>query len=307
VIWLTRLSKGEYALSPKIAALENDKVAVFWEVFKERTDDWGYSSYNFYAAYCAVVDARTGSMLTGPEELPGVRLPAYDRPVLLNGKIIWSLAEQSYIYTEDDSRPGSLKIISLDFGTQSKQEWLNPYEDIADSDWFFDYVRFTSENALMNGVSETVFNHGGALTRAMAAAALYRLAGSPAQEYSPVFTDVPDEEWYTSAIMWAFDNGVITGYGNGRFGPGDRITREQLSVMLHRFELLANGGNTPRFAKYTNLFYDADKISVWAADAMTWAVSTGLISGMNAYELNPGGNATRAQFAAILTRYMSRI
>ena len=306
VIWLTKLSEGQNAVSPKVCALTNDRVAVFWEVFEKKTSEWGYETYKYMKTYYAILRAGTGAVLTEATELPGVRLPKDDRPVLFNGKVTWSLTEKSNISTDKHTSPGSLKIYCLDVDSGFERQRANPYNDVSGADWFYESVMFATENAIMPGASEETFDPGGALTRAMTAIALYRMSGSPGQAFSPVFSDVAETELYAPAIMWAYSSGVITGYGNGRFGPDDRITREQLAVMLYRYETMSNGG-APARVKYVNNFFDAGEMNAWAEDAVTWAVSAGLITGVGVYELAPRGNATRAQFAAILTRYMSRI
>ena len=111
------------------------------------------------------------------------------------------------------------------------------------------------------------------------------------------FSDVAGEAWYTEAIRWATAMGIVSGYGGGRFGPNDSITREQLAVMLWRYS------GSPAATNKELHFADADKISGYALEAMRWAVENGIISGYGNGQVGPGGQATRAQVAQMLMRF----
>ena len=110
-----------------------------------------------------------------------------------------------------------------------------PFTDVPTSAWFYDSVRNVYENYIMNGVSPTLFQPNGTMSRAMVATVLWRLEGEPEMDDTSVFTDVPRGQWYTQAIAWAYEQGIITGYGGGRFGPQDNVTRQQLAAMLFRY------------------------------------------------------------------------
>jgi len=180
---------------------------------------------------------------------------------------------------------------------------LRPYKGFSDvniGDWFYNAVVFVYENSLMNGTSEDAFEPQTNLTRAMFVTILYRMSG---EEYigRSGFADVPAEEWYSEAIAWAAESGIVSGYSDTEFAPNASITREQLAQMFYSFAQYmeydtAVSGNL-------DAFIDADKVSPWAADAIVWAVASGLIEG-SYDEIRPDGEATRAESAAILMRFM---
>lgn len=163
-----------------------------------------------------------------------------------------------------------------------------PFTDVPTSAWFYDSVRNVYENYIMNGVSPTLFQPNGTMSRAMVATVLWRLEGEPEMDDTSVFTDVPRGQWYTQAITWAYEQGIITGYGSGRFGPQDNVTRQQLAAMLFRYAktMDLDGGERAR-------------------EAFAWAVAKGHINGTSPTTLSPTGTATRAQCAAILTRMLA--
>lgn len=306
VIWLTDLAEGQSALYPKICALDGDRIAVFWELYQGTATETGYTNNKYIGSYYTVLNSRFGQLLKEATELKGVRLSANDRPVYYNGKVCWSVTvEGSPSNSSTALSAGTVKIHTLDVDASPEQAWKNPFTDIKSSLWHYDYVKFAFENNLMNGISHSQFSPNSTLSRAMVATVLHRMSGSPDASYSPVFTDVADDLWYSKSIMWAYESGVVTGYGNELFGPNDVITREQLAAMMYRYEEL-NGGDMASRSELSS-FTDSASVSSWAKTAMEWSVSTGLISGVTASTLVPSGTATRAQCATILTRYMSRI
>jgi len=182
--------------------------------------------------------------------------------------------------------------------------WANPFNDVEDTNWFYDAVKFVSSRGLMNGTGENTFAPNANLTRAMLVTVLYRYEGEPAVSGNGGFTDVPSGQWYTDAIAWAAANGIVNGVGDDRFDPNGNITREQLATILHRYTSLKGGDVTAT----TDLakFEDATEISTWATDAMKWANAEGLITGRTATTLAPKGTATRAEVATILMRYIQK-
>ena len=185
-----------------------------------------------------------------------------------------------------------------------KQTGKNPFIDVSESDWFYDDVMYVYENGLMLGTSDTMFSPHGAITRAMMATILWRMEGSPAPASAPDFTDVASGKWYSDAIAWTTENGVYLGYGNGRFGPDDPITREQLAAGFYRYA--AYKGGDVRVNGELDTFADEDNVSAWAQDAMSWAVASGLMQGRNGNVLDPQGTATRAEAAAMLHRFAEK-
>ena len=175
------------------------------------------------------------------------------------------------------------------------------FDDIPANAWYKDAVSYAVRAGLMNGVGAGRFDPEGSMTRAMLVTVLWRNAGSP-QEGENTFADVPDGTWYTAAVAWAAKNGVVNGVGNGKFDPDGAITREQMTAILLRFAA-ANGVDTSKRADLSS-FPDADSVSTWAKDALAWTVAEGIIGGSDG-KLLPQGNATRAQVAAILMRFLA--
>lgn len=176
--------------------------------------------------------------------------------------------------------------------------------DIPAGVWYHDSADYMLSMGYMEGTGEGRFDGGAVLSRAQLAAILYRAAGSPAAEGESTFADVASGLWYSDAVAWAAENGVVTGGTDGLFRPDQAITREQLAVMLFRYE----GGAAPA-EDVLQTYPDRDQVSGYAAQAMAWAVEQGLIQGASAggqTVLNPGGTATRAECAQILTRFLSK-
>ena len=180
--------------------------------------------------------------------------------------------------------------------------WNNPYSDVADTDWFFDAVRFLTEIGLSNGTAADKFSPNAAMTRAMIVTLLYRLEGEPTVSGSIPFADVNSGQWYSNAILWASRNDIVNGYSNGTFGINDPVTREQAVTILYRYAKFKDldVSATADLSGYT----DMDDISDWALDAMKWAVSVGIVQGRTAATIEPQGTSTRAEVAAILKRYV---
>ncbi|MBR3423641.1 MAG: S-layer homology domain-containing protein [Clostridia bacterium] len=178
------------------------------------------------------------------------------------------------------------------------------FSDVAPGRWSYGSVSYAYEKGYMNGVGGDRFDPAGTMTRAMVVTVLWRREGAPDVAFSPVFKDVKDGTWYSSAVIWAKDAGVVLGTSETTFSPEGRITREQLVTMLCRYTEYKELDTSSKgsIAKYP----DANKVSEWAKAAVIWAVERGLIKGNKKGDkdyLDPKGNATREQFAAILERY----
>ena len=176
-----------------------------------------------------------------------------------------------------------------------------PFPDVDENDWFYDEVVYVYENGLMNGVENNQFAPNTATNRAMLATILYRLAGEPDVSGDLPFTDVETGTWYTDAVLWAAQNGIVNGVDEGIFAPMNTLTREQLVTMLHRYAE-AEGYDVSAAADLSG-YPDAGKVLSYAQKAMSWAVAEGIVAGMDDGTLNPAGNATRAQIATILMRF----
>lgn len=179
-----------------------------------------------------------------------------------------------------------------------------PFLDIAPDAWCYDAVRYVYEAGLMNGTSATTFTPNSATTRGMIVAILYRLEGEPAAGQS-AFTDVSPSAYYASAVAWASANGIVNGYEDDTFHPGTHITRQQMAAFLYRY-VRYKGGDTSRRADLSG-YTDAGQIAAYALEPLQWANAQGLVNGTSSTTLSPGGNATRAQAAVILTRMVENI
>lgn len=179
-----------------------------------------------------------------------------------------------------------------------------PFNDVSESEWFYEAVKYVYDKGMMNGVSDTSFAPYSNLTRGMIAQVLYNLEGKPAVSGS-AYTDVAADQWYNDAVNWAAQKGIVTGYGDGTFGPMDNITREQMAAILYRYaqykgyDVSAKGDLTA--------FTDGNTVSDWAKDAMSWAVGTALFNGKGDGILDPTTTATRAEVAKILMTYCENV
>ena len=174
--------------------------------------------------------------------------------------------------------------------------------DIAPDAWYKDAVQYAYDNGLMTGVSATEFAPEATTTRAMIVSILARLEGVERAEAAG-FADVNDE-WYATAVNWAANVGVVNGYEDNTFRPNTAITREQLAAILMNYA--SYKGQDVSARADLSAYSDAATISSWANDVMSWSVAEGLISGMTEDTLQPQGNATRAQVAAILQRFLCK-
>lgn len=179
-----------------------------------------------------------------------------------------------------------------------------PFADVSGSDWFYNDVRYVYEKGIMDGTGADRFSPNAPLTRAMIVTILYRMAGSPAMSGASDFKDVDSNKWFAKAVAWAAANGIVNGYGSGLFGPNDPVTREQLAAILYRYAVY--GGMTAvTLEENLGSFADTAQLSAYAIQAMNWAVGQGLINGSGS-NLVPKAQATRAQVAAIIHRYLER-
>lgn len=189
------------------------------------------------------------------------------------------------------------KLIEDQSATPTMPDWVNPFTDVAMSAWYYDAVKFVSENSLMNGISNNLFAPNENLSRAQLAQILYNKEGKPIVRVGSTFTDVVADAWYSDAVTWVAANNIVNGYGNGLFGPDDNITREQLAVMLWRYAGEPTGN-------IELSFIDADQIGDFAQVAICWAVENGILNGKGNNILDPKGFATRAEVAQMIKNYL---
>ena len=186
-------------------------------------------------------------------------------------------------------------------------EIVLPFTDCKKTDWFYESVKYTCIKGIMSGVSDKLFQPQQSLTRAQFAALIYRLQDEPDVEYRPVFQDVPEDTWYTDAVLWANENEIIYGYGNGLFGTNNKITREEMATMMLRYGNFCSYEMDKR--EPLSKFSDANKVSGYAEEPMQWAVAEGILVGEKRGTkvfLNPKGTAKRCEGAAIIERFMKK-
>lgn len=178
------------------------------------------------------------------------------------------------------------------------------FQDVDQSKWYHEAIDFVVSQKLMIGVSKDLFQPNHDMTRAQLVTVLYRLAGTPKVEGSVPFTDVQAGQFYSDALVWAYSNGIAKGVTGQKFAPNDSVTREQMAVFFARYAQLA--GKTVVAEGNLGNYTDANEVSHYAVEAMTWAVETGLIQGLTDSALSPKSSSTRAQVAEVLMRYCTR-
>lgn len=178
------------------------------------------------------------------------------------------------------------------------------FNDVVIGKWYSDAVKYVAEKGYMAGTKPNIFDLNGAVTRATIAQILYAAEGNPAVASSSTFNDVKTGKWYFDAVTWAASKGLVTGYGNGKFGPNDVVTREQLMMVLYKYTQMKRYdlSTSADLSKYS----DRNKISKWAVQAVKWGVGHKVISGTNV-GIEPKGSATRAQLAVILQAYDANV
>ena len=189
--------------------------------------------------------------------------------------------------------------------TEEPEDEGLPFIDVHEGDWFYENVGYVYENGLMNGVSETLFEPNGTVTRGMIVTILHRLEGEPESDYDMPFTDVAEQQWYARAVRWAAGEGIVTGVSATEFAPDDHITREQFAAILWRYAQ-SKGYDVSASADLTG-FLDYGQISEYALPALQWAVGAGVMSGRGDGILAPQGTATRAEAAAMLMRFVENV
>ena len=189
-------------------------------------------------------------------------------------------------------------------GSKTVYAAWEPFDDAGRGDWFYDSVVYVYENGLMDGVSDTLFDPDGTVTRAQLVTMLWRLDGEPSVNYALPFTDVSGGEWYAEAVRWAAGEGIVNGVSETEFAPNAAVTREQLAAILHRYA--QHKGYDVSIGESTNIlsYSDFASISEYAISAMQWVCGEGIITGVTESTLEPRGTATRAQSAAILMRFL---
>ena len=175
-----------------------------------------------------------------------------------------------------------------------------PFTDVGQGAWYYDDVAYVYQNRLFHGDSPTRFAPEDKMQRCMMTTVLHRMAGEPAVNYSALFRDIPDGQWYTAGTVWAGSLGVVSGVEPSRFDPFSHVTRQEIVVILYRYAQRM-GYDVSASANLSG-FGDAGAVASWGQQAVSWAVGSGILNGSNGLLL-PNGDATRAEVAAILHRF----
>lgn len=211
---------------------------------------------------------------------------------------VTQLSDTRYTFTMPDSRV----TVSATFVPEAPAG--HPFTDVAADAWFHDAVCYVYSNGMMTGVTPTTFAPDMQLSRGMITQVLYNLEGRPAAS-GGAFTDVSADAWFADSISWAAANDIVGGYGDGRFGPDDSITREQMAAILYRYA--AYKGYDVSGRADLSAFADGALVSSWATDAMAFAVDAGVLNGRDDGTLDPTGTATRAEVAQILMNFHTAV
>ena len=220
----------------------------------------------------------------------------------------WSLADDGSISTVGGAYDAGQQTYAFDVVNGVTAIARFPFTDVVAGTWYYGAAAYAYNNGLFAGMTPTTFAPNATMTRAMLVSVLWRLAGEPAPKAPNTFVDVPDGAWYTDAVTWAAENGVVSGIGGSRFDPSGFVTREQTAEILYNYAH-SKGYDVSARADLT-AFPDAGSVSGWAEEALSWANAAGLINGTvrdGQTILDPQGSASRAQVAMILMNYVEHV
>lgn len=257
------------------------------------------------AQYTVLFNTNGGSTIASQKVKSGMKVTAPEEPTkdgyIFDGWYIDKKLTQKYDF--DDSVTRSFTLFAK-WVKNDANEWINPFDDVKADDWFYDYVRYSVENGLFNGVTETTFAPGGLLTRAMLMTVLWRCEGKPMTDYIMPFADVGADSYYAEALRWAASENIVNGVSESEFAPNKNITREQIAAIMYRYA--SYKGYDVSVAESTDIlsYSDYEQISEYAVAAMCYAVGSGLMEGRTDSTINPKDNATRAETAAVMKRFL---
>lgn len=220
----------------------------------------------------------------------------------------WSLADDGSISAVSGAYDAGQQTYAFDVVNGVTAIARFPFTDVVAGTWYYGAAAYAYNNGLFAGMTPTTFAPNATMTRAMLVSVLWRLAGAPAPKAPNTFVDVPDGAWYTDAVTWAAENGVVSGIGGSRFDPSGFVTREQTAEILYNYAH-SKGYDVSARADLT-AFPDAASVSGWAEEALSWANAAGLINGTvrdGQAILDPQGSASRAQVAMILMNYVEHV
>ena len=221
-----------------------------------------------------------------------------------SGKTVSTVKKSDTVYTF--TMPAFAVKVGVSYVKATETPSETKFNDVSANDWFASAVDYVTGKGMMNGTADNTFSPKANTTRGMVVTVLYRLENQPSTSAAS-FTDVASGAYYANAVAWANANGIVSGYGSGKFGPNDKVTREQLAAILYRYA---------QYKKYdvsvgedTNIlsYDDAQSISSYAIPAIQWACGAGVVTGKSGSKLDPKGNATRAEVAAMLMRFCENV
>lgn len=219
-----------------------------------------------------------------------------------SGKTVSTVKKSDTVYTF--TMPASAVNVGVSYVKADATPSETKFNDVSANDWFVSAVDYVTGKGMMNGTADNTFSPKANTTRGMVVTVLYRLENQPSTSAAS-FTDVASGAYYANAVAWANANGIVSGYGSGKFGPNDKVTREQLAAILYRYAQYkkydVSGANS------LDGYADAQSVSSYAVPALQWANAAGVVTGKSGSKLDPKGNAARAEVAAMLMRFCENV
>ena len=219
-----------------------------------------------------------------------------------SGKTVSTVKKSDTVYTF--TMPASAVKVGVSYVKATETPSETKFNDVSANDWFASAVDYVTGKGMMNGTADNTFSPKANTTRGMVVTVLYRLENQPSTSAAS-FTDVASGAYYANAVAWANANGIVSGYGSGKFGPNDKVTREQLAAILYRYAQYKKYDVSG--AKSLDGYTDAQSVSSYAVPALQWANAAGVVTGKSGNKLDPKGNATRAEVAAMLMRFCENV
>lgn len=219
-----------------------------------------------------------------------------------SGKTVSTVKKSDTVYTF--TMPASAVTVGVSYVKATETPSKTKFNDVSANDWFASAVDYVTGKGMMNGTAANTFSPKANTTRGMIVTVLYRLEHQPSTSAAS-FTDVASGAYYANAVAWANANGIVSGYGSGKFGPNDKVTREQLAAILYRYAQYKKYDVSG--AKSLDGYTDAQSVSSYAVPALQWANAAGVVTGKSGNKLDPKGNATRAEVAAMLMRFCENV
>ena len=310
-----------YPAGSKVSISKATKLTAQWQLGESADTYPGDDAYSdmdepIYNIPITVIQSKGGT--NAPESYKAAKgenivhhftpeLGYYAKNVLLDGEkaVLNDLHELELISI---SRSHTIIALYAPVTNANYYQWRNPFDDVKSSDWCYDYVRYAVSAGMFAGTSATTFSPGKSMTREMVVVVLWRLSGSPVvPDNGAIFSDVSKSSYAYDAVRWANMFGIVQGFGDGTFGYGKPVTREQLVTFLFRYAKNYAGDVISNYDSTNILGYsDALQISKGMTQAFQWGIGAGIINGTSDTTLSPKAYTTRAQVAAILSRYCNR-